>query len=96
MVIFDTPPAVVVTDPAVLGSKLDAMCLVVEAERTNKNAALKAKELLTTSSSALLGVILNKVDVRKGYGYYYYYYYYYYADEHEGRRARRKKRRRRK
>ncbi len=95
MVIFDTPPAVVVTDPAVLGSKLDAMCLVIEAERTNKNAALKAKELLSTSSSALLGVILNKVDVRKGYGYYYYYYYYY-ADEHEGGRARRKKGRGRK
>jgi tyrosine-protein kinase Etk/Wzc len=96
IIIFDTPPATVVTDPAVLGAKLDATCLVVEAERTNKSAALKAKELLSTGNGDLLGVILNKISARKGYGGgYYYYYYYYYADEHEGDLKRGKGRRKR-
>ena len=92
IILFDSPPAIVVTDPAILGKELDAICLVVEAERTDKDAALKAKELLTTANANLLGVIFNKIDVRKGYGYYYYYY----DDDLEyGHKEKRKKRRRR-
>jgi polysaccharide chain length determinant protein (PEP-CTERM system associated) len=90
IILFDSPPAIVVTDPAILGQELDATCLVIEAERTDKDAALKAKELLTTANANLLGVIFNKIDVRKRYGYYYYYYYYY-----GGHEEKRKKRRRR-
>ncbi|MBD3181347.1 polysaccharide biosynthesis tyrosine autokinase [Candidatus Poribacteria bacterium] len=91
MVIFDTPPATVVTDPAILGSKLDAVCLVVEAERTNRDLVIRAKELLTTVDARVLGVILNKIDVTKGYGSYDYTYYYYYAEEPEKKKKARKR-----
>lgn len=97
IIIFDTPPATVVTDPAILASKVDAACLVVEAERTNREAALKAKELLLTVNAKLLGVILNKIDITKGYGVYNYnYYYYYYDDRRENANKVRRKRRKRK
>ena len=93
IIVFDSPPVTVVTDPVVLGSNLDAVCLVIEAEGTNRDIALKAKEILTNVNANLFGVILNKVDVRKGYGYYYYYYYYHDDDREDGRGKKRKRRR---
>jgi len=72
IIVFDSSPATVVTDPAILGSNLDAVCLVVEAESTSRDVALKAKEILTNVDANLFGVILNKADIRKGYSNYYY------------------------
>jgi len=94
IIMFDSSPVTVVTDPAILGSNLDAVCLVVEAEGTIRDVALKAKEILTNVDANLFGVILNKVDVRKGYGYYYYYDYYYHDDDRENGRGEKRKRRR--
>ncbi len=96
IILFDSAPVTVVTDPVVLGSRLDAVCLVVDSGSTNRDIALKAKELLANVGANLLGVILNKVDFRKGYGNYHYYnyYYYYYEDDRENGRRRKKRRRR--
>ena len=95
IILFDTAPVTVVTDPVVLGSRLDAVCLVVDVGSTNRDIALKAKELLANVGANLLGIILNKVDFRKGYGSYYYYNYYYYYHEDDRENGRRKERRRR-
>ena len=89
IIVFDSSPATVVTDPAILGSSLDAVCLVVEAGGTNRDVALKAKEILTKVDANLFGVILNKVNVRTGYGNYYYYHD---DDREDGRRKKRKRR----
>ena len=90
IIVFDSSPATVVTDPAILGSSLDAVCLVVEAEGTNRDVALKAKEILTNVDANLFGVILNKVNAKTGYDNYYYHD----DDLEDGRRKQRKRRKR--
>ena len=90
IIVFDSSPATVVTDPAILGSSLDAVCLVVEAEGTNRDVALKAKEILTNVDANLFGVILNKVNAKTGYDNYYYHD----DDLEDGRRKKRKRRKR--
>ncbi len=60
-VLFDSPPVVVVTDAAILASKVDGVMLVVYAGRTRRELAKKAKALLDKVNANLLGVILNNV-----------------------------------
>jgi capsular exopolysaccharide synthesis family protein len=76
-IIIDTPPIIMVTDAQVLSQYADGCLLVVSAGEADKDAAIKAKELLEKVNAKILGVVLNKLDTsRKGYyGYYYTYYY---------------------
>ena len=60
-VLFDSPPVVVVTDAAILASKVDGVMLVVYAGRTRRELAKRAKALLDKVNANLLGVILNNV-----------------------------------
>ncbi|MEK4818537.1 MULTISPECIES: CpsD/CapB family tyrosine-protein kinase [Priestia] len=73
MVIFDTPPILAVADAQILANQVDASILVVSSGKTEKELALKAKELLVHAKSKLLGAVLNN---RKGDNGSYYYYYY--------------------
>jgi len=83
MVIFDSPPAAMVADAAILGAQLDASLLVLEQNRTREPLAVMAKERLEAAHATLVGCILNKAVAMPG-GYYYYYYYYdYYRPEEE-------------
>jgi len=83
VVIFDTPPCLAVSDAAVLASKMDGILLLIEAGKTRREAAVRAKEALEQVGGRILGVVLTKIPrKRRGYGYYYYYYYpSYYSDE---------------
>ncbi len=72
MVIFDTPPILAVADAQILANQVDASLLVVSSGKTEKDAALKAKELLTQAKSKLLGAVLNNRKMEEG-NYYYYY-----------------------
>lgn len=72
LILFDTPPVLAVTDAQVMSSKCDGVILVVSSSSTERNAALKAKELLMNAKGKLLGVVLNKKKNEKG-SYYYYY-----------------------
>jgi len=87
MVIFDTPPALVVTDAAVLGRQVDGVLLVVDAGGTREQALAHAVSELRKTGTNILGVTMNRLDSRSR-GYYYYYYYYYYTDESGNRRRR--------
>lgn len=72
IVLFDTPPVLVVTDAQILANFVDGSILVVRSKQTEYEAAIKAKESLETAQSKLLGAILNdreKTDLN----YYYYY-----------------------
>jgi len=59
IIIFDSPSLLVCTDPVVLSQFVDAILLVVEAERTSPNDIKRAMELL--KGKHLVGTILNKV-----------------------------------
>jgi len=73
MIIFDTPPILAVADAQILANQVDASILVVSSGKTEKEAAVKAKELLVHAKSKLLGAVLNNRKADSG-NYYYYYY----------------------
>ncbi|GAY76221.1 tyrosine-protein kinase EpsD [Sporolactobacillus inulinus] len=74
-VIIDTPPVLAVTDAQVLANVCDGTILVVRSGVAEKEAALKAKELLNKAKAKILGVVLNGKPMSKGSSYYYYSYY---------------------
>ncbi|RXJ02263.1 polysaccharide biosynthesis tyrosine autokinase [Anaerobacillus alkaliphilus] len=71
-VVFDTPPVMAVTDAQVLANKADGAVLVVASGKTEKEGAVKAKELLVSAKAKLLGVVLNRKETKQS-DYYYYY-----------------------
>ncbi len=77
-IIFDTPPVLAVTDPAILGSLADGTILVIEAENTEAEAVREAVNLLKTARAQILGFVLNKVDITRTYKSHRYYHYYEY------------------
>lgn len=70
-VILDTPPVITVTDAQILSTMADGVILVVSSGEADRDAAIKAKELLLNVNAKILGVVLNKIDIksRSGYGY---------------------------
>lgn len=72
IVLFDTPPLMAVADPQILSNQCDGSILVVYSGRTETEQALKAKELLASAKSKLLGAVLNGKEMAKT-NYYYYY-----------------------
>jgi capsular exopolysaccharide synthesis family protein len=76
-IIFDTAPILPVTDPAILGSKVDGAFIVVELGKTTIEAVTRSESLLNNTKTNVYGVILNKISMTVGrYGHYYYYYHY--------------------
>jgi non-specific protein-tyrosine kinase len=74
VVLFDTPPMLMVTDAVLLAAKADGVLLLCEAGRTRRATAREAVERLRQVGANLLGVVLNRVSLRGrdyyGYGYY--------------------------
>jgi capsular exopolysaccharide synthesis family protein len=71
--IIDSPPAVPVTDPAILASYCDGVVMVVRAGRTAEDQAMRARRNLTDVGARILGVVLNDCELsRRGYGAYRY------------------------
>ncbi len=84
MVVFDSPP-LAVTDAAVLAPQLDGVLIVVEAQRTTRDALRSALRQLNDVSANIVGAVVNGIDLtRRGYGGEYYQYYrrdgYYYSE----------------
>lgn len=72
VIILDTPPVLAVTDAQVLSNLADGVVLVVSSGKTETDAAKKAKELLESAKSKILGVVLNNKKVQDSQYYYYY------------------------
>ncbi|MBC8106757.1 MAG: polysaccharide biosynthesis tyrosine autokinase [Anaerolineae bacterium] len=71
-VLLDSPPVMPVTDARILAASADATLLAVRAEKTQRKAAIFARDVLRSVGARLLGVVVNDVPRRKGlYGYYY-------------------------
>jgi non-specific protein-tyrosine kinase len=58
IVLFDASPVVSVTDAAVLASKVDGVLLVVNAGRTRREHALRAKAMLERVNARVVGAVL--------------------------------------
>jgi capsular exopolysaccharide synthesis family protein len=77
VILFDSPPVLAVADAAILASKVHEVMLVVDSGHTRSDVARRVKETLDTTGAKFLGVVLNRLTMRRsGYGYYYYYQYY--------------------
>jgi len=63
-VVLDTPPVLAVADARLIAAKADVALMVSEWNKTPSRAAAAAVELLRTAGVNLVGVALNKVDVR--------------------------------
>lgn len=71
MVLFDAPPVLVVTDAAVLSSKVDGVLLVISAGKTKRENARKAQSQLEKINARVIGAVLNNVKAESGASYYY-------------------------
>jgi capsular exopolysaccharide synthesis family protein len=76
LVLIDAPPAIAVTDAAILANKTDGVILVIASHETHADALLKAKENLDNAHANILGTVLNKYPIHHRSNYYSYYYYY--------------------
>lgn len=74
IVLFDTPPALPVTDAAVLATRVDGVLFVISAEQTRKAAVRQAVESLKQVKARFLGATLNRMAPQylHDYGYYQY------------------------
>ena len=80
-VLLDTPPVLGFADSLILSSSVDGVVLVVVGGKTPRETLQRAKEVLHQVNAKILGVVINRVDMRRGdYGYYYYRYHYYYGE----------------
>ncbi|MGA2383796.1 MAG: polysaccharide biosynthesis tyrosine autokinase [Gemmatimonadales bacterium] len=80
-IIFDTPPALAVTDATVLGTNADAVILVIRVGETDESAAQRAVEGFRRVQARVAGAVLNGVEKTRDR----YYYYYYGKDSRSGR-----------
>jgi polysaccharide biosynthesis transport protein len=72
-VIIDTPPCLSVTDAVVLSPEVDRVILVARSGKTTKPSLRRACDLLLQVNARVMGIVLNALDLRSGYGYYHSY-----------------------
>jgi capsular exopolysaccharide synthesis family protein len=74
-ILMDSPPAIAVSDAAVLSKVSDGVILVFHGRKTTTASARQVVERLDAIRAPILGVILNGIDVRNpSYAYYRHYY----------------------
>ena len=66
IVILNSPPVLLVTDPVLLSSKVDVVVIVYKVGKTSKEILLRAKEELERGKGTILGIVLNNVKPRMG------------------------------
>jgi len=65
MVVFDTPPTLVVVDPIVLARYADGVLFVVDARRTRRREARRAVEALRAIGAPILGFAFNRSNAKQ-------------------------------
>ncbi|NOQ22714.1 MAG: polysaccharide biosynthesis tyrosine autokinase [Candidatus Aegiribacteria sp.] len=84
MIIFDSPPIAVVTDPVVMSPEVDATLMVVGVKKIDRRVLKSAWEKLQRGAGHSVGAVLNGFDplnTYTSYSYYTYKYHYYYHDK---------------
>lgn len=92
MIFMDSPPAVNVTDAAIISTFVDGTLLVAYSGHVDTGALKRAKELLDKVNANILGVVLNMLEKNAGANYYYYQYNYYGDEIKNNKKGRRRKR----
>jgi polysaccharide biosynthesis transport protein len=77
LVIIDSPPVQIVSDPMPLAAMVSHVLLVVKFGKTQIRDLQETKTILQHVKASILGVIFNDIKVGRGYGNYHKYEYYY-------------------
>ena len=64
-VVVDSSPVMAVTDPVIIGNRVDGVILVVWAGHTSRHAARQSIRLLGEGKTRLLGTVLQRLDRRQ-------------------------------
>ena len=94
ILLIDTPPALAVTDAAVLVPYVEGVLLVVKPGNTNMATLRRLVNQFHQINANVLGVVLNDINLRStSYGYYYKHYKYYnsYTNKDGTKKATKKK-----
>jgi len=82
-IVIDSPPVASFTDGVLISSLVDGVILVVHGGKTSRQVVKRTRQMLQEIGAKIIGVVLNKADVRSGDYYFYNYDYkgYYSGDE---------------
>ena len=70
-IFIDSPPLIAVSDAVRLSTMVDGVVLVVKGQETTRDDLMEACSRLRYARAKILGVVLNRVDMKNGdYGYY--------------------------
>ncbi len=84
-IVIDSPPIASFTDGVLLSAMSDGVLLVISASESSRKIILRSQQALIDVGAKILGVVLNRVDLRSPdyyYGYRYYRYYNHDPSEH--------------
>jgi capsular exopolysaccharide synthesis family protein len=72
-VVIDSPPIASFTDGVLISALVDGVLLVVHGGKTSRQVVKRARQMLHEIGAKIIGVVLNKAEVRAGVDYYYHY-----------------------
>jgi succinoglycan biosynthesis transport protein ExoP len=75
LVLVDAPPVLGLADTSILASRVDGVLLVVDTHRATRRSLSHAAEQIRKAGGRIVGIVMNAVEPKEGYGYYYQYYY---------------------
>jgi capsular exopolysaccharide synthesis family protein len=78
-IVFDTPPALMVSDAAILASMSDGILLVVSNRKTDRQALVRTRNMLARGATRVIGIVFNRLQANSP-DYYAYYGIYGHAD----------------
>ncbi|MCK5684536.1 polysaccharide biosynthesis tyrosine autokinase, partial [bacterium] len=85
-IFYDSPPVVMVTDAAILSTRVDGLIYVINIGEIPDELLMTCKKNLDNVNARILGLVFNKIDLSSSFygkyysNYYYSYYNYYYSD----------------
>jgi capsular exopolysaccharide synthesis family protein len=74
-IVIDSPPIASFTDGVLISLLVDGVILVVHGGKTSRQVVRRTRQMLHEAGSKIIGVVLNKADIRSS-DYYYYHYSY--------------------
>jgi polysaccharide biosynthesis transport protein len=72
-IVIDSPPIASFTDGVIISSLVDGVILVVHGGKTSRQVVKRTRQILQEIGAKIIGVVLNKADIRS-HDYYYYHY----------------------
>ena len=76
MLIIDSSPVMPTSDALIIASLMDGVLLISRSGMINRKMVIKTVEQLQNAQANIMGIVLNRVDIKKE-GYYKYYNKYY-------------------